>query len=104
MWSVREEERIYFHKQERGAKKRDSREAKFREEGRPMTSLVLVEGVKDPRGLSVDWVGRNLYYIEGETASVNVLNLDTRIGARLEEMDLDDPQDVVVDPLSGRSV
>ena len=105
MWSVREEERIYFHKQEGGrAKKRDSREAKFRE-GAPMTSLVLVEGVKDPRGLSVDWVGRNLYYIEGESASVSVLNLDTRFTVRLEEeLDLDDPQDIVVDPLSGRSV
>ena len=28
--------------------------------GIPMASLVLVEGVKDPRGLAVDWIGRNL--------------------------------------------
>ena len=66
-----------------------------------MTSLVLVEGVKDPRGLTVDWIGRNIYYIEGGSASVNVINLDTRF-KKVLELDVDDPQDVVVDPLSGK--
>ena len=66
-----------------------------------MTSLVLVEGVKDPRGLAVDWIGRNLYYIEGKTASVNAVNLDTRF-KKVLELELDDPQDVVVEPQSGK--
>jgi hypothetical protein len=38
----------------------------------------LVSGISDPRGLSVDWVARNLYYIEGDTASVRVVSLNTR--------------------------
>ena len=102
VWSVREEERIYFHRQQT-SRKRDSGDMKPspKQVGIPMTSLVLVEGVKDPRGLAVDWVGSNLYYIEGETSSVNVVNLDTRF-KKVLELDVDDPQDVVVDPLSGK--
>ena len=98
VWSVREEERIYFHRQQT-SRKRDSRSPK--DLGMPMTSLVLVEGVKDPRGLAVDWIGRNLYYIEGKTASVNAVNLDTRF-KKVLELELDDPQDVVVEPQSGK--
>ena len=100
VWSVREEERIYFHRQQTPPRQRDSRDAKPAL-GMPMTSLVLVEGVSDPRGLAVDWIGRNLYYIEGGSASVVVVNLDTRF-KKVLELDLDDPQDVVVDPLSGK--
>ena len=104
VWSVREEERIYFHRQQSSSKSsRESRNMKPAPEqvGIPMASLVLVEGVKDPRGLAVDWIGRNLYYIDGSAASVNLINLDTRFKTVLE-LELDDPQDVVVDPLSGR--
>ena len=63
VWSVREEERIYFHRQQTSSKSsRESRNMKPAPEqvGIPMASLVLVEGVKDPRGLAVDWIGRNL--------------------------------------------
>ena len=75
VWSVREEERIYFHRQQTPPpRQRDSRNTKPAL-GMPMTSLVLVEGVRDPRGLAVDWIGRNLYYIEGGSASVIVVNL-----------------------------
>ena len=93
VWSVREEERIYFHRQQTSGRKRDSRETPKsgkrdsreapKQVGMPMTSLVLVEGVKDPRGLAVDWIGRNLYYIEGGTSSVNVVNLGSVQQSRL---------------------
>ena len=69
VWSVREEERIYFHRQQTSSKSsRQSRSMKPAPEqvGILMASRVLVEGVKDPRGLVRPAADRMLVIFEKE--------------------------------------
>lgn len=66
--------------------------------GEPET---LLTGVEDPRGLAVDWLGLNLYWVDGTHKLVGVVSFDGLLRRHLVSTDLDQPHDVVVDPLSG---
>ena len=41
-----------------------------------MTS-VLVTKAGQPKGLAIDWVSRNLYWVDGLHATVNMVNIDS---------------------------
>lgn len=95
VWSVRDARAIYFHRQVVGGTRNV-------EEGDDGDLGVLVPDVDDPKGLSVDWVAGNLYYLEGATDSVYAFNLESKMRTRLDSIGLDNPQDVAVDPKNGK--
>ena len=62
---------------------------------------TLLNGLEDPRGLAVDWFGLNLYWVDGTHKLVGVISFDGLLRRHLISNDLDQPHDIVVDPLSG---
>jgi integrin beta 2 len=62
---------------------------------------TLLTGLEDPRGLAVDWFGFNLYWVDGTHKLVGVISFDGLLRRHLISSDLDQPHDIVVDPLSG---
>ena len=65
------------------------------------TEAVLWSGLDDPRGLAVDWLGLNVYFVDAVQKLVGVITFDGRLRRNLISTDLDQPHDIVVDPLSG---
>lgn len=62
---------------------------------------TLLTGLDDPRGLAVDWLGLNLYWVDGTQKLVGVISFDGLLRRHLFSTELDQPHDIVVDPLSG---
>ncbi|KAI9558491.1 hypothetical protein GHT06_015278 [Daphnia sinensis] len=62
---------------------------------------TLLTGLEDPRGLAVDWFGLNLYWVDGTQKLVGVVSFDGLLRRHLISSELDQPHDIVVDPLSG---
>ncbi len=95
LWSVKEEGAIYF---QRG--RREKRESG----GSSKNSGILVNNLVLPHGISVDWITRNVYFIHGPKGGkkVSLINFSSRLRKDLAIEDLDEPQDLVVDPESGK--
>ena len=91
VWSVKEERTIYYQKMDHKSK-------------RSAESIrILVDQVDLPRGLAVDFIDLNLYYINGLQKSVSVVKIQDHAKAqKVIIKDLDEPQDLVVDPYSRR--
>ncbi|CAG7828356.1 unnamed protein product [Allacma fusca] len=62
----------------------------------------VMTGLDEPRGLAVDWVGRNVYWVDAGLETLSVSSLDGKNRMSLVHKDLNDPHDVAVDPESGR--
>ena len=65
-------------------------------------TCVLVENVGRPGSIAVDWVNKNLYWIDMDQSSVSLINIDSRLQRRIITSHLASPQDVVVDPDSAQ--
>lgn len=67
---------------------------------------TVLSNLLDPRGVAVDWVGRNLYWTDGgDWAHNNVIMVSTLEGRKkrtLFRTGLNEPYDIAVEPLSGR--
>lgn len=63
---------------------------------------VLVEDGGIPKGLSVDWINKNVYWIDTETANVRLVNYVSGNTLTIIQGKLDNPGDIVVDPDSGK--
>ena len=63
---------------------------------------VLVENAGTPKGLAVDWINQNVYWIDLETKSVRLVNYITGNTLTVINSVLDKPGDIVVDPDSGK--
>lgn len=66
-----------------------------------METETLLNGLEDPRGLAVDWLGLNLYWVDGTQKLVGVVSFDGLLRRNLVSTELEQPHDIVVDPLSG---
>lgn len=62
---------------------------------------TLLTGLDDPRGLAVDWLGLNIYWVDGSHKLVGVSSFDGLLQRHLISTELEQPHDIVVDPLSG---
>lgn len=62
---------------------------------------TLLTGLEDPRGLAVDWLGLNVYWIDAAQKIIGAISFDGRLRRHLISSELDQPHDIVVDPLSG---
>ena len=54
-----------------------------------------------PRGIAVDWVGKNLYWIDAGAATINIATINGDVKRTIVSNDLDQPHDIVVDPKNG---
>ena len=57
--------------------------------------------VRNPDGLAVDWLGRNLYWCDKMTDTIEVSRLDGRYRRVLVRTDLQEPRAIVVHPFRG---
>ena len=62
---------------------------------------TLVDGLDDPRGLAVDWLGLNVYWVDAAQKIIGVVSFDGQLRKDLISTELDQPHEIVVDPLSG---
>ena len=93
IWSVKEEKVIYYQKM---------MAATITTRSLDDTIGILVDNVDQPLGLSVDWLARNLYFINGLTKVIKVVKIEDKNKQRDIIDGLDDPTDLAVDPFSGR--
>ena len=83
---------IDITREEHGRKRRDVSD---------MTS-VLIETDGLPGAISIDWVNRNLYWIDSAKRLISLINLDSRLQTSIITSHLSKPQDLVVDPDSAQ--
>ncbi|ERL83604.1 hypothetical protein D910_00719, partial [Dendroctonus ponderosae] len=56
--------------------------------------------LQNPDGLAVDWVGRNLYWCDKGTDTIDVSTLDGKHRKTLHSTDLEEPRAVALDPIN----
>ncbi|EDO49499.1 predicted protein, partial [Nematostella vectensis] len=64
-------------------------------------TTVIRTGLAMPVGLAVDWVGRNLYFVESSVRRIYVSKLDGSMRTSLITTDLSKPRGIAVDPRVG---
>lgn len=62
---------------------------------------TLLAGLEDPRGVAVDWLGLNVYWVDGTHKVLGVMSFDGLLRRHLISTNMEQPHDIVVDPLSG---
>ncbi|KAI5726754.1 hypothetical protein M8J76_007920 [Diaphorina citri] len=72
---------------------------------REMNLKTVLSNLHDPRGVAVDWVGKNLYWTDAGGRSSNNIMVSTLEGRKkrtLLNTGLNEPYDIALEPLSGR--
>lgn len=60
-----------------------------------------IEGLKNPKGVAVDWVTKTVYYIDAGTSTISAVTTNGKKRVTLIGTGLGHPFDIVVDPASG---
>ena len=63
---------------------------------------ILVSDVDQPRGLAVDWLAKNLYFINGLTKTIHVVKIDNKKMQKKIIQTLEEPIDIAIDPYVAR--
>ena len=71
---------------------------KRRESIQPIT---IASGLIASRGIAVDWIAKNIYWIDAGAATITVSTIDGSVQRTLVSGDLDQPHDIIVDPKNG---
>ena len=58
-------------------------------------------GLKEPEGLSLDWIGRNLYIVDAGLRAIVTCPLFGGMCAVIIDKNIHKPRDIVVDPVRG---
>ena len=66
-----------------------------------MFLLFQLKDMKDPKGVSVDWVTKTVYVADWENQSITALSVEDKKKITLIYTAKDYPFDVAVDPQSG---
>ena len=64
------------------------------------TFLDANDGIKFPEGIAVDWLSRNLYWIDSGKRTIEVAHLETKGRKVLFDEHMKNPRGVAVDPSS----
>ena len=59
--------------------------------------VIVSEGINSPEGLTLDWVTKQLYWVDDVSNALEAVNTDGSDHRVLKD-DLDRPRDIVVDP------
>ena len=62
---------------------------------------VISTGLATAEGLAVDWVGRNLYWVESHVVQIEVARLDGRYRKGLIAGNMKRPRALTLDPRDG---
>ena len=62
---------------------------------------MLFNDIGVPDGLTIDLAGRNLYWTSTTNDTVETSKLDGSFRRTLIRSNLDEPRDIIVDPVSG---
>lgn len=62
---------------------------------------IVYDNIKEPDGIAVDWIGRNLFWVNSGDNLIEVAKLDGTSRKILISADLDEPRDIAIDPLKG---
>ena len=62
---------------------------------------MIGSSVDSPAGLAVDWGSEKLYWTDSEMGRIEVSNLDGSMRSVLIWSGLNQPRDIIVDPVSG---
>ena len=65
------------------------------------TEILNLVTLQNPDGLAVDWIGRNLYWCDKGSDTIEVANLDGKFRKILIHKDLQEPRALTVDPIHG---
>jgi low density lipoprotein receptor-related protein 5/6 len=63
--------------------------------------LIVSEDISQPDGVAVDWIGRNIFWIDTGNDRIEVSRLDGSSRKILISRDLDEPRDIALDPING---
>ena len=63
--------------------------------------VIVSSEVKHPDGVAVDWVGRNLYWTDTGTDSIEVSRLNGSSRKVIISENLDEPRAITLDPTNG---
>lgn len=63
---------------------------------------VILKDLKSPEGVSVDWVGRNIFWVESGSKTVNVATLNGYFAKTLFKDDIGKPRAIINNPFSGK--
>ncbi|XP_042220954.1 prolow-density lipoprotein receptor-related protein 1-like isoform X2 [Homarus americanus] len=74
--------------------------SRVRREAVPVT--IVLKDLKKPRGVAVDWVTELVYVINGGERTIMAVSVDGSKKVTLISTDIDQIQDIVVDPKSGQ--
>ena len=95
VWTVKEEKVIYYHRMVKEEEKDDE-----------SNKRIIARDIEDPRGIAVDWMAKNVYYVEGgnkkRVCMVNIDNQFKKIIIPNKDDILEEPDDIVVDPTRGK--
>ena len=63
---------------------------------------VVLDDVKSPEGLAVDWLSRNIYFTDSESRTIEVASLNGKKHRKvLIRSNLQNPRGIAVDPIDG---
>ena len=63
---------------------------------------VVLEDVKSPEGLAIDWISRNVYFTDSEARTIEVATLNGKKYRKvLIKSNLQNPRGIAVDPVDG---
>jgi low density lipoprotein receptor-related protein 5/6 len=63
---------------------------------------IVSVGLTDPKDIAIDWMARNIYWIDaGKKSRIQVARLDGSSGRVIVWKNLDSPRALAVDPLNG---
>lgn len=63
--------------------------------------VVVQNGLATAEGLAVDWIGRNLYWVESNLDQIEVARLDGKYRRTLIAGEMESPRAIAVDPRDG---
>lgn len=62
---------------------------------------MIGSSLDSPTGIAIDWAGRKLYWLDQERDLIEVSNLNGSMRSVLIYERLDQPMDLIVEPISG---
>ena len=62
---------------------------------------LIMEDVKNVEGVTIDWIGRKLYWVASESETIEVATLEGKYRKVLVYVGLENPRGMAVDPIAG---
>uniref|UniRef100_A0A0K2T8A8 EGF-like domain-containing protein n=1 Tax=Lepeophtheirus salmonis TaxID=72036 RepID=A0A0K2T8A8_LEPSM len=95
VWSSKSDRSIYYRKLTVDTLPQRIKRDTNRESG------ILINDIRDPKDLCVNWISQDIYFIDGYSRSISMINIDISFGKLTILKNLDRPVNIVLDPEIG---